>query len=136
MEAEHSDTGIVADHDDPSLFNALLHKTACMIDSTTAKNNHVLEELQCGYTTSGRLLRCAMASAARNPNQESNRTKIRNYAATGCTSPKARGIRTAICVPNPGWLVTTSFPPKHSARFRMPISPKPPLGPDKGDAHP
>ena len=87
-------------HAKDKLFDPLLHQATDMVDSTTAKNNHVLEELQRGCTISGRLLRCVMVQ--RNPKQESNGTKINNYAATACTAPKERGIRTAIRVPSPG----------------------------------
>jgi molecular chaperone GrpE (heat shock protein) len=42
-----------------------------MVDSTTAKNNHVLDELQRGYKIGERLLRPAMVRVARNPKQQS-----------------------------------------------------------------
>jgi molecular chaperone GrpE len=51
------------------LFDPFTHQAVDMVDSTTAKNNHVLEELQRGYKIGDRLLRPAMVRVARNPKQ-------------------------------------------------------------------
>ena len=51
------------------LFDPFTHQAVDMVDSTTTKNNHVLEELQRGYKIGDRLLRPAMVRVARNPKQ-------------------------------------------------------------------
>jgi molecular chaperone GrpE len=51
------------------LFDPFTHQAVDMVDSTTAKNNHVLDELQRGYKIGDRLLRPAMVRVARNPKQ-------------------------------------------------------------------
>jgi molecular chaperone GrpE len=53
------------------LFDPFTHQAVDMVDSKTAKNNHVLEELQRGYKIGDRLLRPAMVRVARNPKQQS-----------------------------------------------------------------
>jgi molecular chaperone GrpE len=53
------------------LFDPFTHQAVDMVDSTTAKNNHVLDELQRGYKIGERLLRPAMVRVARNPKQQS-----------------------------------------------------------------
>jgi len=53
------------------LFEPLTHQAVDMVDSTTAKNNHVLDELQRGYKIGDRLFRPAMVRVARNPKQQS-----------------------------------------------------------------
>jgi len=54
------------------LFDPFTHQAVDMVDSTAAKNNHVLEELQRGYKIGDRLLRPAMVRVARNPKQQSS----------------------------------------------------------------
>ena len=49
------------------LFDPFTHQAVDMVDSTTTKNNHVLEELQRGYKIGDRLLRPAMVRVARRP---------------------------------------------------------------------
>jgi molecular chaperone GrpE len=49
------------------LFDLFTHQAVDMVDSTTTKNNHVLEELQRGYKIGDRLLRPAMVRVARGP---------------------------------------------------------------------
>ena len=51
------------------LFDPFTHQAVDMVDSTTTKNNHVLEELQRGYKIGDRLLRPAMVRVARNSKQ-------------------------------------------------------------------
>src|SRR5437868_7459790 len=48
-------------------FDPYLHQAVEMVDSTTAKDNHVVDELQRGYKLKDRLLRPAMVRVARNP---------------------------------------------------------------------
>jgi len=48
------------------LFDPFVHEAVDMVDSTTTKNNYVLEELQRGYKIGGRLLRPARVRVARN----------------------------------------------------------------------
>jgi molecular chaperone GrpE len=51
------------------LFDPHLHEAVETVDSTVARNNNVLEELQGGYKIGDRLLRPAMVRIARNPEQ-------------------------------------------------------------------
>jgi molecular chaperone GrpE len=50
-------------------FDPRLHEAIEMVDTTSARDNHVLEELQRGYKLRDRLLRPAMVRVARNPNR-------------------------------------------------------------------
>ena len=47
-------------------FDPRLHEAVEMVDTTEAKDNHVLDELQTGYKLKDRLLRPAMVRVARN----------------------------------------------------------------------
>jgi molecular chaperone GrpE len=48
-------------------FDPNLHQAVQMVETTEAKDNHVIEELQRGYKIKERLLRPAMVRVARNP---------------------------------------------------------------------
>jgi molecular chaperone GrpE len=48
-------------------FDPRLHEAIEMVDTPTARDNHVLDELQRGYKLKERLLRPAMVRVARNP---------------------------------------------------------------------
>ena len=49
------------------LFDPHLHEAIEMVDTSDVKDNHVIDELQCGYKLKDRLLRPAMVRVARNP---------------------------------------------------------------------
>jgi molecular chaperone GrpE len=49
------------------IFDPFVHEAIDMVDSTTIKNNHILDELQRGYKIGDRLLRPAMVRVARKP---------------------------------------------------------------------
>ena len=48
-------------------FDPNLHQAVQMVETTEAKDNHVIEELQRGYKIKERLLRPSMVRVARNP---------------------------------------------------------------------
>jgi len=54
-------------------FDPRLHEAIESVDTTAAQDNHVLSELQRGYKLGTRLLRPAMVSVARNPQEEPSR---------------------------------------------------------------
>ena len=49
-------------------FDPRLHEAIEIVDTASAKDNHILDELQRGYKLKDRLLRPAMVRVARNPN--------------------------------------------------------------------